>query len=152
MHQVTENQNNYIIKNYNIYGENFLDSPNVSLADIQKNAVSIVKDILNKRIDLSKYGRYILNPDVLENIILVFNNYTIYYKYIMESIEYTRTMKYNDMVSEEQVCVELEVRNYYKTYSQITQTLQSIMFTKNITEFDILAQRLKAENLIFNLK
>ena len=123
MHQVTENQNNYIIKNYNIYGENFLDSPNVSLADIQKNAVSIVKDILNKRIDLSKYGRYILNPDVLENIILVFNNYTIYYKYIMESIEYTRTMKYNDMVSEEQVCVELEVRNYYKTYSQITQTL-----------------------------
>lgn len=152
MQNMVENPNNYIIKNYNKYGENFLDSPYVSIEDIQSNAVYIVKDILNKKIDLSKYGRFILHPDVISNIAEVFKNKARYYEYLLESIEFTRVFKYQENISETQYTIEREVFSYYRTYTQIAQVLDNILHTQNITEFDILANRLKSENLIYNLK
>lgn len=152
MQNVTENPNNFIIKNYNKYGENFLNSHYVSIEDIQQNAIYIIRDILNKKIDLSKYGRFILEPVVIANLEIVFVNKARYYEYLCESLEYTRVFKYKENISETQYNIELKARNNYKTYIQIAQTLNNIKYSQNITEFDILANRLKAENLIYNLK
>lgn len=151
MKYINNNPQNYLVKLYDEYGEDFLNSPKISCIDIQNNALKILKDIFRNNLDLSVFGKYILNPTVLENIKHVVLCKLQYYNYLSECTEFTRINKYANDISNVATLVEVEVKNKYKTFNMIYITLCSIEQTQNITELNVLSQRLFAENLIYNL-
>lgn len=151
MKYMNNNQNNYFVKLRNEYGDDFLNCPKITVVDIQNNAIKILKDIFRNNLDLSIYGKYILEPIVLENIKVVVLTKLNYYNYLCEALEYTRIQKYFGTVSHQQSMVETEANGKFMTYNMIAQTLNSISATQNITELNLLSQRLNSMNLIYHL-
>lgn len=145
------NPNNYFVKLKSKYGEDFLSCPEISCDGIQKNTKMILKDIFRGSLDLSEYGRYILDDAVLDNMIkAIVTEYNKYLK-ISECMEFTRLMKYNGTVDETFILTENSTNSHLKTYFLIYNTLNNIAITKNVNELGLLGNLLHSENLQYNL-
>lgn len=153
MIQMNENAKNILYQLYNNYGENFLDTDYISVTDIQKNTIGILKDIFNERLNLSIYGKFILDDRVLGNMIVVIEERFNYYKYIHNSMMHLRNYNAVNRITDNYFpIVEGKILSELTTYDRILKTLISISETKNVTELNMLGQMLKNEHLIYNLK
>lgn len=151
MRLIKENKNNYLIKSYERFGEDFLDSLEVTVEDIQANAMNIMRDILYNKINLAFYGKYILNPNVIGNIKYVIAHHSKEAFIIYNSLVAAKFNVYYNNVDNDYSLIECKYSQKVHAFNQLLSTIDEVMKTNNITLFSLVAVNLKEQGILNRL-
>lgn len=147
MKKIRNNQNNIFVKCKEKYGENFLSSGYITQDDIYRNAKNIIRDIIKSNLDLSEYGKYLMDPHVLEALIRAINEEVIQYSIISDSLRFTR-MSNNNYVDNSFIAIENKINSCKKLYSSVLEGLIATRESQNPNNISIMVANLGS--LVYN--
>ena len=144
-----KNQNNYFTQNIREKGEDFIHYK--SPRDLQNDALKIFRELARGQIDISKHGKYFLDPQFLASCVQAAQSKYQYHAISQTGVDMyiTQIMSKGSMPDDITIGVKEDHKRKAEAYGLIYQSLCSISYTYDINSLFVLVSKL--QNYKYNL-
>ncbi len=144
-----KNQNNYFTQNIRERGEDFIYYKNSR--DLQNDALKIFRELARGQIDISKYGKYFLDPQFLASCVQAAQNKYSYHAISQTGVDMyiSQIMNTGSMPDSITIGVKEDHKRKAEAYGLIYESLCNISYTYDINNLYVLVSKL--QNYKYNL-